>query len=107
MSDRRTSKPEKQSKTQRKREMHQLQDWGHRLVNLNDSTFRQLKLPVGLSDAVIACRAIRAHEARRRQLQLIGRLMREMEAHEQNEVIQQIRKLSPRIAGESGKLSAK
>jgi len=68
------------SKTQRKKESSALQDLGAELVALSDERLSVLDLPEFLSDAVIAARAITAHEARRRQMQYIGKLMRKVDA---------------------------
>jgi ribosome-associated protein len=67
---------EKPSKTQRKREMHELQALGARLVELNPEQLAAVGLPDGLRDAVEFARRTTKHEARRRQMQYIGRLMR-------------------------------
>ena len=64
------------SKTQRKREMHELQALGERLVELNKGQVEALKLPEDLHEAVNEAHAITRHEARRRHMQFIGRLMR-------------------------------
>ena len=68
------------SKTQRKKESSALQELGAELVALSDERLSALDLPEFLSDAVIAARAIASHEARRRQLQYIGKLMRKVDA---------------------------
>jgi len=70
---------EKPSKTQRKLAMHELQALGERLVKLNSEQLDAIALPEGLRDAVHAARHITRHEARRRQLQYIGRLMRSID----------------------------
>lgn len=72
--------PERPSKTRRKREMHELQALGERLVELNAGQLAAIALPEGLRDAVQEARRVTRHEARRRQLQYIGRLMREVDA---------------------------
>ena len=64
------------SKTRRKQNMHELQALGERLTELNDTQLAGLGLPEGLLDAVIDSRHITRHEARRRHMQFIGRLMR-------------------------------
>lgn len=70
------------SKSQRKRDMHALQDLGERLVELPVSQFERLGLPVELVDAVSLARKITAREGRRRQLQYVGKLMRRVDADE-------------------------
>ena len=54
-----------------------MQKLGEQLVYLSDAQFAVLELPVELMEAVAMARQISRHEARRRQLQYIGRLMRE------------------------------
>jgi len=67
------------SKTQRKNEAHALQTLGAALVALNREQLSQVELPESLRDAVLAAQRITAHEGRRRQLQFIGKLMRNVD----------------------------
>jgi ribosome-associated protein len=67
------------SKTQRKQEMHALQALGERLAALNAAQLASLDLPERLREAIADAQAIRSREAHRRQLQYIGRLMREVD----------------------------
>lgn len=67
------------SKTQRKREMHELQALGAALVDLNDEQLASMDLPERLLDAVNDARRMSKFEARRRQLQYIGKLMRDVD----------------------------
>jgi ribosome-associated protein len=64
------------SKTQRKKQMAALQDLGAELVELSEQQLAQVALPESLHDAVTAARQTTKFEARRRQLQYIGKLMR-------------------------------
>ena len=64
------------SKTRRKAEMHELQALGERLAGLNSDQLKGLDLPDALRQAVDDARQISKHEARRRQMQYIGKLMR-------------------------------
>jgi len=59
--------------------MHALQDLGEALVALDPAKIADLDLPERLRDAVADARAIRAHEGRRRQMQFIGKLMRDID----------------------------
>jgi len=68
------------SKSQRKREMTALQSLGERLVTLDAGRLAGLDLPEQLVDAIALARTLTRHEARRRQMQYIGRLMREVDA---------------------------
>jgi ribosome-associated protein len=67
------------SKSQRKRDMTALQDIGAELVGLNDQQLAAIDLPEALREAVAEARRLRSHEARRRQLQYIGKLMRQVD----------------------------
>lgn len=67
------------SKTRRKQEMHELQALGAALVELTEAQLRGLELDEDLRRAVAEARRITSHEARRRQLQYIGRLMRDVD----------------------------
>jgi ribosome-associated protein len=64
------------SKTQRKKEMHELQALGERLVTLSASQLDEIGLPPDLHAAVEDAQRFTRREARRRQMQYIGRLMR-------------------------------
>jgi len=67
------------SKTRRKREMHALQDIGEQLVQLDLKRLSELGLPETLTDAIHEAKQMRKHEARRRQMQFIGKLMRDVD----------------------------
>ena len=66
------------SKTKVKQQMHDLQDIGEQLVQLSNDQLKQLDLPERLSDAVREMKRISKFGAQRRQMQFIGRLMREI-----------------------------
>ena len=68
------------SKTRRKKEMRQLQDVGAALVELSREQLARIDMPERLREAVTACQGITKHEARRRQMQWIGKLMRHVDA---------------------------
>lgn len=67
------------SKTRRKHAMHALQNLGEALVALDPKRLRGLDLPERLVDAIVQARGITAHEGRRRQIQYIGKLMRDID----------------------------
>jgi ribosome-associated protein len=67
---------ERPSKTRRKQDSHDLQSLGEALLALPDDHLATLGLAEPLLDALRAGRRIKSHEARRRQMQLIGKLMR-------------------------------
>lgn len=71
------------SKSQQKRDMHALQELGEALVALDAKRFAELAdgigLPERLVDAIVAARGITAWGGRKRQLQFIGKLMRDQD----------------------------
>ena len=70
------------SKSKRKRDMNALQEYGEKLVLLPDKTLAKMPLPEQLREAVLLARRINDRSGGRRQLQYIGRLMREIDASE-------------------------
>lgn len=68
------------SKTRRKKRMHDLQDVGKELVALSPEQLARLDLPEPIREAVLDCKRFNKHEAIRRQMQYIGRLMRDVDA---------------------------
>jgi ribosome-associated protein len=60
--------------------MHALQALGERLVELAPDVLDALALPERLAEAIAEAKRINGFEARRRQVQYIGRLMREVDA---------------------------
>jgi ribosome-associated protein len=71
--------PEIVSKTRRKREMHELQALGVALVELPEGMLQAMALEPRLLEAVLEAKRITAHEGKRRQIQYIGRLMRDVD----------------------------
>jgi ribosome-associated protein len=67
------------SKTRRKREMEALQRLGEALLSFDAEALQQLGLPDQLLGALDTASRIKSHGARRRQLQYIGKLMRQVD----------------------------
>jgi ribosome-associated protein len=67
------------SKSQIKREMDALQALGERLATLNAVRLAKIDMPDELLRAVKDVQRFTKHEARRRQMQYIGRLMRDVD----------------------------
>ena len=67
------------SKTRKKAQMHALQKLGVELVELSKERLTSMDLPETLRDAIREAQRITAHEGRRRQMQYIGRLMRDID----------------------------
>jgi ribosome-associated protein len=88
------------SKTRRKKDMHALQELGEQLVALGNDRLAQLDLPESLRDAVKEAKRITKFGALSRQMQYIGKLMREVDP-------EPIRAKLEEWAGQSKELNAK
>ncbi|KTC80865.1 alpha helix protein [Legionella cherrii] len=64
------------SKSQKKREADFLQKMGVKFIDLSLTKLDLLPLPENLYKAIIEAKSIKSHGAKRRQSQLIGKLMR-------------------------------
>lgn len=82
------------SKSALKREMHDLQAIGTELVALSVDQLKKIDLPEDLREAVRDCQRFTAHEAHRRQLQYIGKLMRHIDPEPIREALDEIKGLS-------------
>jgi ribosome-associated protein len=67
------------SKTKIKKQMHELRDFGAELTELSKDQLAQLDLPDNLRDAIREMKNINKFGAQRRQIQYIGKLMREID----------------------------
>jgi ribosome-associated protein len=85
------------SKTQRKQISHELQALGKALGELPRHVLKQMELPEQLANALFEWQDIKAHEGKRRQLQLIGKLMRGLD----DELIQKLQQLLANDARQS------
>jgi ribosome-associated protein len=94
------------SKTKRKQEMTELQRLGMALVDLPESQLADMPIDDALREAVLAAKRIRSHEARRRQMQYIGRLMREIDAAPLRERLEAMTGHSARAAAQHRRLEA-
>ena len=89
------------SKTQRKQQMEDLQTLGEELVALSTDRVKKIEIPESLRDAVReAQRMTRPDEAKRRQMQYIGKLMRNVD-------VEPIRTALALVRGESASETAK
>jgi len=89
------------SKTQRKQQMEDLQGLGEELVALSSDRVKKIEIPEILRDAVReAQRMTRPDEAKRRQMQYIGKLMRNVD-------VEPIRAALALVRGESAGETAK
>lgn len=68
------------SKSERKRQALRLQELGKALAAMKRAQLEALPLPEKLAQAIFDYQRFTSHEARRRQLQFVGRLMRDVDA---------------------------
>ncbi len=68
------------SKSQAKRDVEELQKLGLKLLELSKSTLEKFDLDENLLDAIFLAQSINSHSGHRRQVQLIGKLMRHIDA---------------------------
>ena len=67
------------SKTDAKRESEELQELGEQLLTLRGDLFKPLPLPDKLAEALTDAKRITNFEGKRRQMQFIGKLMRQLD----------------------------
>jgi ribosome-associated protein len=67
------------SKTKIKKQMHELRDLGKELTELSKDQVAQLDIPDNLRDAIREMKNINKFGAQRRQIQYIGKLMRDVD----------------------------
>lgn len=89
--------PERKSKSQLKREMHELQALGEELCALAPDKIKNLDLPPKLAEAALFSKNITKHEARRRHMQYMGRLVRELAGDVDSEEVAALRRALDRI----------
>ena len=92
-SDTNDDRDDRPSKSQRKRDMDALQELGEELANLSRDRLKKIDIPDNLRAALLDAQRFK-HEARRRQLQYIGRLMRNIDPAPLRAVLDEINGLS-------------
>ena len=75
------------SKSQLKREQLELQELGREMTKLGDDQLKRIHLPEDVLAEIIEFRRMRSFGAQRRQLQLIGKKMRNMDPKAVREAI--------------------
>ena len=83
------------SRSHKKRESTALQKRGEELAALGPGAWKTLPLPEGLLEALNDVQRMKSHEARRRQMQYIGRLMREADPEETDALLSALDDLQP------------
>ncbi|MCJ8169973.1 ribosome biogenesis factor YjgA [Atopomonas sediminilitoris] len=78
------------SKSQVKRELHDLQDLGARLVELGPNVWQRLPLSDALQRALGEAPKHKAHAAKKRHVQFIGKLLREQDLDEVFATLEQL-----------------
>ncbi len=81
---------EEKSRTQKKKEAEALQVLGEKLVELTDAQLKNIEMPLELMEAVLFAKTTTKHGARKRQMQFIGTLMREIDSDTIREGLAQI-----------------
>src|SRR3954463_16019182 len=74
------------SRTELKKESTELQKLGEALLTLRGDLFERLALPENLVSALAEARRITNFEGRRRQMQSVGKLMRQLEPQVQQSI---------------------
>jgi len=78
------------SKSQRKREAHELLDLAKKLISMPETRLKGMPLDQDLRDEVVFARSIRAHGARKRQLMTVGKMLRKRDTEPLLEAVNNI-----------------
>ncbi|MDT8398268.1 MAG: ribosome biogenesis factor YjgA [Pseudomonadales bacterium] len=78
------------SKSQRKRDMAALRDLGRELTEASATLLAKLTLPANLLEAIAEFKRLpNSHGAKKRQLQYIGKIMRDIDTEEIEKILEQ------------------
>lgn len=83
-------KPDIESKSQRKKDMLALQKIGESLIKLTEQQLATIDLPDNLFRAIQHMKSLTSNEAKRRQLQYIGKIMRQIDPESIKEALKRI-----------------
>jgi len=84
------------SKSQRKRDAHKLQELGTRLTLCSESQLHELQIPAKTITAIAEFNRLpNSHGARRRQLQFIGKLMRDLDYDQVSTALEKLERIKP------------
>jgi len=78
------------SKSQRKREAHELLEVAKNLISMPESRLKRMPLDDDLRKEIEFARSIRSHGARKRQLMTVGKMLRKRETDQLLEALQDI-----------------
>ena len=70
------------SKSQRKRDAHELLDLAKKLIAMPESRLNRMPMDDNLREEIEFARSIRAHGARKRQLMTVGKMLRKRDTEE-------------------------
>lgn len=76
------------SRSQLKRDMHALQQLGMDLAALGDNVVKEADLPEEVEKALLLIKKLKKHEARRRHMQYVGKLMRTFDTTHVKEIVE-------------------
>lgn len=79
------------SRSQIKRETQELQEMGEQLVEMSKNQLANIPLNQELSEAIVLARRLKSREAKRRQIQFIGKLLRNTDMEPIHQAIEKIR----------------
>ena len=88
MQDTGINEQEEISKSQRKRDLHELKMLGIDLLEFSDDALRQMSMPDTLLEALRTAKRINSNSARKRQLQYIGKLLKETDVTPLREAVE-------------------
>lgn len=92
--DQSTETEHRVSKSQLKRDSHARQALGQELVQLNREQLHRVDLPEDLLQAILMAQTIKSHGAKKRQLQYIGKLMRDIDIQPIQQILDDINGVS-------------
>ena len=104
LADEETSEYDGPSKSQLKRDMNALQAMGGELISLSAERLSKLNLPDKLRTALADAKRITQNGAKRRQLQYIGRLMRDVDVEPIRELLMENKGISVAAKAQQQKL---
>ena len=104
LADEETSEYDGPSKSQLKRDMNALQAMGGELISLSAERLSKLNLPDKLRTALSDAKRITQNGAKRRQLQYIGRLMRDVDVEPIRELLLENKGISVAAKAQQQKL---
>ena len=76
------------SRSQLKRDSHELQQLGMDLAALGDKVVKEAELPSEVEKALLRIKKITKHEAKRRHMQYVGKLMRSFDTARVREIVE-------------------